>query len=802
MSLAGQLHHQFSSGVRARGAQYFRRRLVSRLEHQSGTAFADVSNGAGGIYQVMVDQGLDGRVEEMDCTCPYFDGNGACKHIWATILKMDQMAGGSAVRASVPAAPKPPTWSQHLDTALRLENSGQSVSRMTPGSIHRQKELWYVIDVERSQQKKSLVIELLFCEEGKTGAMGAVKECKLNAERINSFPSTEHRQILHELLDCLKVNQPDDPYAAHRSHYSYYQPPSYSRVTIPAAAGTRLLPMMAATGQLRWSLSASTFGRQSDAIDRPVAWAAHAPWTFSVEFQEKRKDQLWLIRGVLKSEFDDTSQQRTVHDAVLLTQSGFALFEDSIGLLDAAMCESPWFQLLRQVGELKVPFAERESFVKKVLGSKSLSGIDFPTRLIGKSASVDCRPRLRFLKPDALPSHLQSSTYLLGAVDFVYGDVEIRRLNDQAGIWDETSSRVVWRNLEQESHYEKQLLDSGVEFAYVDERHRGEVDVQVVRRVMPETVRKLIDLNWEVRAAGLQIRNPGDFKIGVTSGLDWFNLNAEFDFDGHSVALPTLLQAVRNGDQFVKLGDGSQGLLPEEWIQRYAKIAGLGEIVDDSIRFRPSQAMILDALLDAQQGATRDRDFASFCRKLKNFSGIKSKAAPRTFRGDLRDYQKDGLGWLGFLREFRLGGCLADDMGLGKTVQVLAMLESRRTRKLKPKEVRKPTLIVVPKSLIFNWLAEAARFAPNLNIINSTGIARTEVFGEITSENAAADAMITTYGTLRKDITKLAELEFDYAVLDESQAIKNSNALSSKACRLIQADHRLAMTGTPVENHL
>ena len=794
MSLADQIRNQFSSAVRERGTRYFRQRLVTNIAQAHGTTYANVSNGYGNGYEVMVDQAANGHVDEMDCTCPYFDGNGPCKHIWATILKIDATSGTRAA-ITPPTSPPPPSWSQRLDAVLRLEQ--QRDDRVTTGVVHRKKEVWYVIDVERSQQKKSLVIELQFREEGQSGAMGTIKECKLNEERISSFSDAEHRQILRELLDCLKANQPDDPYAAQRNHYSSYQPAGHSRVTLPTAAGSRLLPLMAATGQLRWSLSASTFGQQSDALDRRVAWAGTDPWTFEVQFQEKRKDQYWLIRGMLAAELDGSRIERLVRDAVLVSESGFVLFEESIGPL-VPSSDSPWFEVLRQVGELKVPFKERESFVKKILSSKSLSTIDFPTRLVGKSAPTECRPRLRFLKPDALPGHLQNSPCVFGAVDFVYGDVEVRRLDDQAGVWDEKSSRVVWRNAEQESQYEKQLLDCGIDFVRADGWNRGEVEVQVLRRVMPETVRQLIDLDWEVRAAGIQIRKPGDFKIGVTSGQDWFDLDAEFDFDGVSVALPALLQAVRNGDHFVKLGDGSQGLLPEEWIQRYAKIAGLGEVVNDSIRFRPSQAMILDALLDAQQGATRDRDFASFCRKLKNFAGIKPKAAPRTFRGDLRDYQKDGLGWLNFLREFRLGGCLADDMGLGKTVQVLAMLDSRRTRKLKSEEVRKPSLIVVPKSLIFNWMAEAERFAPNLTIINYTGTARTEVFSDI----ADADAMITTYGTLRKDITQLTEMEFDYAVLDESQAIKNSGSLSSKACRLIKADHRLAMTGTPVENHL
>jgi SNF2 family DNA or RNA helicase len=164
----------------------------------------------------------------------------------------------------------------------------------------------------------------------------------------------------------------------------------------------------------------------------------------------------------------------------------------------------------------------------------------------------------------------------------------------------------------------------------------------------------------------------------------------------------------------------------------------------------------------------------------------------------MRGYQRDGLGWLDFLRDFRFGGCLADDMGLGKTIQVLAMLESRRTRELEPGQSRRPSLVVVPKSLIFNWREEAARFTPQLRVLDYTGPGRWVDAKHLN----AYDLIVTTYGTLRRDITKLKDHHFDYAILDESQAIKNAQSQNAKACRLIRADHRLAMTGTPVENHL
>jgi SNF2 family DNA or RNA helicase len=143
-----------------------------------------------------------------------------------------------------------------------------------------------------------------------------------------------------------------------------------------------------------------------------------------------------------------------------------------------------------------------------------------------------------------------------------------------------------------------------------------------------------------------------------------------------------------------------------------------------------------------------------------------------------------------FLREFGFGGCLADDMGVGKTAQVLAVLETRRA------EGFGPSLVVVPKSVMFNWREESARFTPRLSVLEHHGTARD------TSQIARHDLVLTTYGTMLRDVASLAKIQFDYVVLDEAQAVKNASTASAKAVRLLRGRHRLALSGTPVENHL
>lgn len=171
--------------------------------------------------------------------------------------------------------------------------------------------------------------------------------------------------------------------------------------------------------------------------------------------------------------------------------------------------------------------------------------------------------------------------------------------------------------------------------------------------------------------------------------------------------------------------------------------------------------------------------------------------APESFQAQLRPYQQRGLSWLAFLSSLGLGACLADDMGLGKTIQLLALEAVHRAEK----PGTRPTLLVCPMSLVGNWQREAAKFAPNLRVYAHHG--RERLHDEVLREQlTGTDLVITTYATATRDADELAGVNWQRIVLDEAQAIKNSLSKSSKAVRRFQADHRVALTGTPVENRL
>ena len=212
---------------------------------------------------------------------------------------------------------------------------------------------------------------------------------------------------------------------------------------------------------------------------------------------------------------------------------------------------------------------------------------------------------------------------------------------------------------------------------------------------------------------------------------------------------------------------------------------------DGELRLHRSQAPLLAALDDHLHWRGGEL-LRGHLAALKNVQ--RSTDAPHGFQATLRPYQREGLAWLDFLGAAGLGGILADDMGLGKTVQVLAHILGEKQRG----RLQQPALVVAPTSLVGNWQSEAERFAPSLSVLVIHGAARADRYDEIASH----DLVITTYPLLPRDRERLLEQRFALLVLDEAQAIKNANSHAARVVREIRATRRLAMTGTPLENHL
>jgi superfamily II DNA or RNA helicase len=329
-----------------------------------------------------------------------------------------------------------------------------------------------------------------------------------------------------------------------------------------------------------------------------------------------------------------------------------------------------------------------------------------------------------------------------------------------------------------------------------------------------------------LRAAGWQVEYPEDFRHHllevdgweadlVATDNGWFDLDMGIIVDGQRLALAPLLAALFRRDARWLDSALIDAIADDEPIELHTPLrqrvrvpasrikplaATLIDLFDgfsggDTLRVSRFDAPRLAELGDTSRWQFKGQDdILALADQLRAAQGISSIVSPAGLRLELRDYQKEGLAWLQFLRAQNLSGILADDMGLGKTAQTLAhlLLEKEAGR------LDRPALIVLPTSLIFNWKHEAARFAPDLRVLSLHGPERKSRFAEIPGN----DVILTTYPLLWRDAGELMRYSYHLLILDEAQTVKNAQSRGAEAVRRIDTRHRLCLTGTPLENHL
>ncbi|MCI0921026.1 DEAD/DEAH box helicase [Sphingobacterium rhinopitheci] len=277
--------------------------------------------------------------------------------------------------------------------------------------------------------------------------------------------------------------------------------------------------------------------------------------------------------------------------------------------------------------------------------------------------------------------------------------------------------------------------------------------------------------------------------IEVVEDNDWFDVRAFANFGPYKIPFIQLRDHILNRIQEFKLPNGEIAIIPEEWFAQYEHLFQFA-VKKDSLHLHKTHIGVLHEISE-HTALTMSRKL----QNLSNFEEIPNIEQPKEFKGALRPYQQAGYNWFHFLQEFNFGGVLADDMGLGKTVQTLALLQ-RQKEESKSTDHAKTSLLILPTSLVYNWHKEAQKFAPQLRILLHTGSNRFKdpfAFSHF-------DLVITTYGIARSDEELLSKFFFNYIILDESQNIKNPTSKSFKAIKLFKSRHKLALSGTPIEN--
>ncbi|MBM3755006.1 MAG: DEAD/DEAH box helicase [Acidobacteria bacterium] len=745
----------FPTWARQKGLDILRQNLLETPRQENGLYRAFAHGTA--TYEVVAGEQL------LDCECPFFPENGFCKHTWALLTAINQAPQGKA-EATKFVPTRRANWHDLLHSA-RLDEEGHAAYRENSAFAEH---IIYRLAIPPASIHASIELDLYYQDRKRNGQLSTPKPLRLIRSDVGRLADEIDRAVLSEMLLVLPE---------HASWSSFYMNDNIRNTY--HLAGERLPAILKTLAPTHRLVVGPQYQKESW---REVEWT-DAKW--KVQAKAELADEDWIEVSFAVTNGEDVVDLKKTYfiDGRLVLYDGHKIGE----------FESPataaWLRYAVNGEKMNVPRAEWPHVFALMSGMRRPPLWDLPKRL--KPNEVRGTPKIRLrLRMDA---HVNSAE---GTLTFLYDDapriVETADYDGDFALAEDASEMIVF---DRATHDAARLALRQLHFTPA--RH-AEEDRRVwqipFHRFVP-AVHALVEKGWEVLAEGKPIRNMTWSKVNVSSGIDWFELRATAGFDEQEIDLPALLAALREKSRYIKLGDGSIGLLPEEWIQRYAPIDAVGKEVDGAYRFKLPQAAILDALLEEKENVSTDAAFEKARTRLRGAHGLAPAPQPKGFKGEMRPYQLEGLAWLLFLEETGLGGCLADDMGVGKTIQMLALLELHRQRR-KAGEELPPDLVVVPKSLMFNWTAEAKRFTPKLKLLDFTGTTRSK------DDIPKRDVILTTYGTLRRDIVEMKDVPFTTVVLDEAQAIKNAASDSAKATRLLSGKHNVVMTGTPVENHL
>jgi superfamily II DNA or RNA helicase len=733
------------------------------------------------------------------------------------------------VTAGKPSA-RQPAWATDLEERRRLVEPAIRTRGLAIADARRSGgALVFVLDIGASSDAHAAVLVPCRMQLDVTGnATGRPRPFVIGPSQDAEYESLDpqERSILAQLVGTCSIGELGPVESLERR--------TIARIAVSPQAAPAQLAMLCELGRL---VIQPEPRRAPDTVI-PLTWDGGRAWEFALvlepedvvsykaesvedlaegEQRQLRRPGKATLRGMLVR----GSQRKDLREPRAILRSGLVVFADRIARL--AVGEGAgwstavgWMEQFERRGPIELAGAQADGLIERLAGLADMPRLELPAWTGWRIESGVPRPKLvlddspTISTDDEEPAEAgprrtgrrrsAPRVQLAGRIWFDYGGMQIAA-DDPAGGAADATRRVFVRR---DRAAERDALALLPRYGVVAPR-RGDDDTAVVthhveipRARLDASVPALAAAGWAVEVAGRRYRPAGSVAWNVTSGIDWFELSGSVDFGGVTAEMPALLEAIARGDRSVELSDGSIGILPEGFAAQLEPMAALASKHDGRLRYGRIQVALLDALLAGQPRSQVDEAFEKIRDELSRGERPEAEDEPEGFQGTLRHYQREGLGWLTFLERMGLGGCLADDMGLGKTIQVLAMFVRRQIMARAGEIAHRPSLVVVPKSLVFNWIEEAKKFAPELRVLNHTGNTRLEETGPLTDW----DIVLTTYGTLRRDIMRHRETEFDYVVLDEAQSIKNAGSQAAKACRLLRARHRLALTGTPVENHI
>ncbi len=750
------------------------------------------------------------------CSCPDGRDGECCKHVWALarhfvragILPATIMPVEDATTLTSPLGPA--SWWRHALPAVFEQWAAEDRTRpIGPAQRRRtvpdETRIVYLVDPNSESAKRQTVSVVVATEKRRQrdGEWGAAKAISVGSEGWELAATEADRTIAQLLLGARPANE---------------FIPITSSVARPSSRFVLADASLGVTLRRICETSRARVRYATDQLWQPLSWSASEPWSLDLACVREAADgeiEQWrfigrLVHGVDLPFEGENGDELFLEDSSADNHDGEALSGDSRGrevraLADVVVRGTACFMdgsvetlapgtdvrflaYLKTAPPIVAAPHEIPALIDSLMQLPANMRVRWPAGIVIAERIGTPVPHLSIVvAPTAVGAYATASVNL----QFAYGSRIMPAASGRDRFFEHDTRTLTHRDRESESRALALLEEQGAQKTRWNAPNMPSHEIPVTRAVL--LALSMNQAGWQVTLDGASVRTDVQTFVRMSSGIDWFELDAGIEFaDGQTVPLSALRAARADGVRMLTLEDGSLLGVPFEWIDEMEPVIALGERQGKNYRFRTTQAALVDALLASAQTVDVEVMIERIRHELRSFSEVESVDPPDTFVGTLRPYQRTGLGWMQLLQRCGLGGVLADDMGLGKTVQVLALLDGQRQLGLGA------SLLVVPNSLVFNWQREAERFTPGLRVGIHFGAAREKLAPRFDD----LDLVITTYGTLRRDVTKLATVYFDYIILDEAQAIKNSSADVTRAVRALRGTNRLALSGTPVENHL
>jgi len=796
----------------AKGERLLRSRKVeiTRLDQSAGTCEAAVK-GINDRYMVKVSVSARGDIDT-SCTCPQLGSyRQKCQHIAAVLLYLQKAELGQAGTDERRTGSDGDSGSVHAPAGEEQRELADSILALFDGQPARPSRHRLLLEKRTSLRAAFTLYPVPY------GNRKALFGLEMRAGPGKTYVVPRIRDLLDKI---------DQGAACAFSRYCEYEPSRHS-FSAEDDAVLRLLIRIRGQEKLYRESSAQLlpYGRGPVTDDRtllipPVFWPALLPLLGAAQmvrlevgdrvYEEIRlsDDKLPLVFELDRAVPGSADYRLTVQglaDVTIMEDYGIAIHDGGLLKLpeDAGRQLAGLRQMLASAGmtddsrstpAIRIPLHQMEDYMQKVMpGLAKLGRVKIDPQVAGQLTQVPLKARLYL---DRVKDRL------LAGLEFHYGELALNPLEPDG------RSRVGGRILVRDAEKEQRILALLEESAFTrsesgyfmtDEEGEFEFLHEIVPRMEP-----LADIyaTSAVKARLFKGHVPPKIYVDADEKNDW--LSCRFELDGFPPdEIRDLINAVSDKRKYYKLRRGA--LMPLDGAEFREMIRFLNEVGMRSLEVTGAEIRVPLLrglyLIDPGQRSGSIKLGPAFRKLLDDLAHPDNLVfpIPDGLQAVLRDYQTIGYQWMRTLAHFRFGGILADDMGLGKTLQsiafLLSMLPEIRSERL-------PALIVCPASLLYNWLAELGRFAPEMQAVVADG-SKSERRA-IANDWAGADVVITSYPLLLRDHAWYAgqERKFHTLILDEAQYFKNDYTQTAKVVKAVQAKHRFALTGTPVENRL